>query len=66
MSHSLRKHSSFSSLFAAVDVSRGGTSFLLVKRPHRRRARRNGCFRRLDESKHFECKQYDKNFYVQP
>ena len=51
----------FSSLFAAGDVSRGGTSatqrqkfntddaiqFLRAKRPHRRRARRNGCFRRL-------------------
>ena len=35
----------FSSLFAAGDVSRGGTS--RAKRPHRRRARRNGCFRRL-------------------
>ena len=33
----------FPSLFAAGDVSRGGTR----KRPHRRRARRNGCFRRL-------------------
>ena len=32
----------FSSLFADGDVSRGGT-----KRPRRRRARRNGCFRRL-------------------
>ena len=30
----------FSSLFAAGDVSRGG------KRPQRRRAKRNGCFRR--------------------
>ena len=32
----------FSSLCAAGDVS-----FLRAKRPHRRRARRNGCFRRL-------------------
>ena len=49
----------FSSLFADGDVSRGGIglrhqygtsaaesqTFLLAKRPRRRRARRNGCFR---------------------
>ena len=38
----------FSSLFAAGDVSRGETSFLHPKRRQRRRARRNGCFHRLD------------------
>ena len=38
----------FSLLFAAGDVSRGRTSFLRAKRPQRRRARRNGCFRRLE------------------
>ena len=37
----------FSSLFVAEDVSLGRTSFLRAKRPQRRRARRNGCFRRL-------------------
>ena len=51
----------FSSLFADGDVSRGGIglrhqygisaaesqTFLLAKRPRRRRARRNGCFGRL-------------------
>ena len=51
----------FSSLFADGDVSRRGIglrhrygisaaesqTFLLAKRPRRRRARRNGCFRRL-------------------
>ena len=38
------ENSRFSSLFAAEDVSR---TFLRAKRPQRRRARRNGCFRRL-------------------
>ena len=37
----------FSSFFVAEDVSLGRTSFLRAKRPQRRRARRNGCFRRL-------------------
>ena len=37
----------FSSLFASGDVSRGGTTFVLAKRPQQRIARRNGCFRRL-------------------
>ena len=39
----------FSSLFAAGDVLRGGTTFVRAKRPQRRRARRNGCFRRLHQ-----------------
>ena len=38
------ENSRFSLLFAAEDVSR---TFLRAKRPQRRRARRNGCFRRL-------------------
>ena len=37
----------FSSLFANGDVSRRETTFLLAKCPRRRRARSNGCFRRL-------------------
>ena len=42
----------FSSLFGAGDVSQEGTTFLRAKRrPHRRRARRNGCFRGLGRNR---------------
>ena len=43
-------------LFATGDISRGETSFILAKRPQRRRARRNGCFRRLSSEWRFSVK----------